>query len=271
MSFKERIAKRLCLLLRKIPILNNTLFTLSKIYIDEYRYFSYDPDVNGEKKIIKKLSQTITGKPIIFDVGANVGDWTDYADSLFEDYKAHLFELSKATCQTLEDRFSGNKKTVINNLALSDKNGQIEYVDYGKNDGGNTLLLNANYHKKKSSVAHARAIKGDDYCAERNIDRINYLKIDTEGAEYLVLKGFEELLQNHAIDIVQFEYGYTHADAKTLMKDFFEFFESNEYIVGRLSKKGVQFKTFSYADNDFKSGPNYIACLPKFKDTLQKF
>lgn len=271
MSMKNKVARNVCQMMRNVPVVNKALFTFSNMYIDEYRHFSYDAEENGEKDIVRTLAKVGTQNPVFFDVGANVGDWTGFVASQFPEFTAHLFELSRTTYQDLQARYAANGNIKVNNVALSDKAGTIEYVDFGKNDGGNTILLNANYHKKDSRLVQANAMRGDDYCTENGVKHIHFLKIDTEGAEYFVLKGFEEMLKNKAVDIVQFEYGYTHADAKTLMKDFFALFESCGYSVGRLHKGGVTFKSFSYSDNDFKSGPNYVACLPKYKDILQKF
>lgn len=271
MSFKQKAARALCRTVRGVPGLNAACFALSNMYIDEYRFFSYDPEENGEHDIVRALAGAFPKKPVLFDAGANVGDWTSFAASVLPDFEAHLFEMSARTFETLSARLAGDSRVCLNNLALSDREEEIEYIDFGANDGGNTMLLNADYHKKKSVRARARAVRGDDYCAGRGVAHIDFFKIDTEGAEYRVLKGFEGMFARKAIDVVQFEYGYTHADAGSLMKDFFAFFEGAGYVVGRLSKKGVAFKSFSYADNDFRSGPNYIACLPAFRDVLKSF
>ena len=45
----------------------------------------------------------------------------------------------------------------------------------------------------------------DDYCAGHGIDRIDYLKIDVEGAELDVLRGSAGLLARRAIGLIQFE------------------------------------------------------------------
>ncbi|HXG75415.1 MAG TPA: FkbM family methyltransferase, partial [Gaiellaceae bacterium] len=47
----------------------------------------------------------------------------------------------------------------------------------------------------------------DTFCAERGIEQINYLKIDTEGADLEVLKGASRMLAENRIDLVQVEAG----------------------------------------------------------------
>ena len=77
---------------------------------------------------------------------------------------------------------------------MSDKAGEIEFKDYGQDNGGNTILLNANYHKKKHSISKA-IIETDFYIQKSGINRINFLKIDTEGSELFVLNGFKNRLK----------------------------------------------------------------------------
>jgi len=52
--------------------------------------------------------------------------------------------------------------------------------------------------------------KGSDYMVQNNIETIDFLKIDTEGYELNVLKGFNNFLEN--VKIIQFEYGGTFID-----------------------------------------------------------
>lgn len=100
---------------------------------------------------------------------------------------------------------------------------------------------------------------GDQYCSENNIDRIDLLKIDVEGAEHLVLEGFKTMLAKGAIKVIQFEYGYASGDVKFLIKDYYALFEHYGYKLGPLKPTGVLFMDFQYPLNDFNSGPNYVA------------
>lgn len=257
--------------LRKIPFLNKMLFKLCILYIDEYRFFSYDPTLNGEYNILRHLKSILPSKCIIFDVGANVGNWSLVTLNQFTHANIYAFELSEETFSTLKTNLGDFSNIHINNIALSNTNSVIEYIDYGANSEVNTLVLTASYHKRTHNIKSTNSMTGDEYCKKNNIMHIDFLKVDTEGADFFVFDGFNEMLSNHKISIIQFEYGYTHADSKTLMKDFFQFFNERGYFIGRLTPKGVVFKDFEYTDNDFKSGPNYIACLEVFKEKLVTF
>jgi FkbM family methyltransferase len=257
-------------ILKRVPFLGRTFFDLGRSYIDTYRNFSYDKALNGEQNLQKKCAEILPVRPIVMDVGANVGKWTRHFLKLKPKAVIHLFELSQSTFNHLKKNLSG-KNLVLNNVALSNSDGIIEYSDYGESSVVNTIILNESYNHRKKKLKTATSITGDKYMNKNDVSRIDLLKIDVEGAEYQVLSGFSENLSHKNIKIIQFEYGYINGDAKTLMKDFFQLFESYGYSVGRLCPKGVNFKAFEYSDNDFKSGPNYVACLPEYVDYLKSF
>ena len=108
-------------------------------------------------------------------------------------------------------------------------------------------------------VLHIRKVK--DYVIDNNIKNIDFLKIDTEGFELNVLKGFGDFLEN--VKIIQFEYGGTFLDNNTKLID----------VINYLEQKG--FHKFSYLTNygseiitDFTDHYKYcnIACINKNSD-----
>jgi len=101
-------------------------------------------------------------------------------------------------------------------------------------------------------------INGDNFLKENNIDFVDFLKIDVEGAEYEVLKGFEESIKNGKIKAIQFEYGYINISTHKLLIDFYEFFEKHDYVLGKIFPKTVEFRKYETKYEDFL-GPNFIA------------
>jgi len=244
------------------------IYALAHKFVQYYEGFSYKFESNGERNLQKLLGQ-IDNKTV-FDVGANVGDWTAIALSYFPNAKVHSFELSEKTFKTLSLRHRNDERVCLNNVGLSDTVGEFEYKDYGVNSGVNTLIGDADFHDRhiEPEIKTAKIKTGNSYCQLNDINEIDFLKIDVEGAEHLVLRGFSELLEKGKIKVIQFEYGYTHADAKFLIKDFYKLLEGYGYALGPLKPSGVLFMEFDYALNGFNSGPNYVAVHKSHVDII---
>ncbi len=64
---------------------------------------------------------------------------------------------------------------------------------------------------------------------EKKIEEIDFLKIDVEGHELAVIAGGKGFFEGERVKIVQFEYGGCYIDARTLLRDFYEFFNGMNY------------------------------------------
>lgn len=247
--------------------------------MDQRAGFSYEFDQNGEYELIAAcvaFSAETSDEFTVFDVGANTGEWTENAIRLSHGVEAsyHVFEVSEAMNDTLMARFGSEKfsNVYLNRVALSDSEGEIHFKRFPNSETVNTLLVESNsFAHLPHRIESAHSTTGDIYCANTGVSHIDLLKLDTEGWEWPVLQGFADMLRDHMVSVVQFEYGYTHADLHKLMGDFFRFFEDLGYVVGPLRKTGVNFRSFKYSDNDFKSGPNYVAALPEVAGFLRIF
>ena len=83
------------------------------------------------------------------------------------------------------------------------------------------------------------AMRLDTFCRQRSVERIDYLKIDTEGGEYDVLTGAEEMLRAGRVKFIQFEYGGTYPGANTSLKQVCEFLSSFGYSLFRILPDGL--------------------------------
>lgn len=92
--------------------------------------------------------------------------------------KVYAFEMSAINYQNCAARIGNNAAITLENLGLSDKASTENYFNAGagsgKNPNGN---LTANF------------IDLDTYVAEKNLPRVDYIKLDIEGAELDMLHG----------------------------------------------------------------------------------
>ena len=72
------------------------------------------------------------------------------------------------------------------------------------------------------------------YTVIKKIDKINYLKIYTEGHDFFVLKGAEKMLNEQKINCVQFEYGSPNIYSRVFLKDIINYLKSKNYFIFRI-------------------------------------
>jgi len=94
-----------------------------------------------------------------------------------------------------------NKASYFNSFGLGEENKQLYYYPKYQSfyDRINSCSISDEDNKIMLNIK-----TGKDYIINNNIKNIDFLKIDTEGYELNVLKGFEDHLEN--VKIIQFEY-----------------------------------------------------------------
>jgi FkbM family methyltransferase len=196
--------------------------------------------------------------PVIFDVGANVGDFTQLMLSTFPGSEIHAFEPSSTSYAVLNNRFANTNKVKAMNVALSNVSGPINL--YG-NVPGSTLSSIFPRDVDFSSIPFevletVPSITLDSYILGSNCTP-DILKLDVEGAELEVLRGSTSTIRR--IYIVQFEFGGANRDSKTYFKDFWDFFDFYNFLLFRVSPLGlIPLTQYSEYDEFFHTS-NYVA------------
>lgn len=182
-------------------------------------YFNnVDFNTNGElhfyNNIIKNLNT-------IFDVGCRY-------DSLFSNFNGtvHYFDPINDFITKLSSKPNKNKLSYYNSFGLGDNNEfKYYYPDvqsfYDRTKSCKHLDINT------TNCVKLEIKTGYDYMVSNNIDNIDFLKIDTEGYEFNVLKGFGEKLKN--IQIIQFEYGGTFIDNEVTLNSVITYLKDNDF------------------------------------------
>jgi len=196
---------------------------------------------NGELNIIQNMIQP---GDIIFDVGANKGDWSNLVFKYHNDIQLYAFEPIAAVYENLKRNLQ-NYNALCFNIAVSDKS-EIKSFYYYTNPSHSELsgLYSRPILQKILPNSHPITIKVitkplNSFCSEQKISRINFLKIDTEGAELDVLNGALSLIKQQAIDVIQFEYGGTYTDSKVTLKMAYDLLSQNNYSIFRIIPEGL--------------------------------
>lgn len=233
----------------------STTAKLCRQYLKWFGNASYKPARNGERWLLQALS----GEPIrtALDVGANVGSWSTIAAQLLPQATVYALEVVPQTAEALATKFRHQKRIHCFNLGLADHNGTLR-IRY--NSRASTHATFTEYpHSWMAEEIECPVMRGDDFLAKEGIAEVDFLKLDVEGAEHLVLEGMKNSLEQGRIRFVQFEYGRVNILTHFLLRDFYELFKRYGYVVGKIYPDYVDFRDYDLQDEDFM-GPNYLAC-----------
>jgi FkbM family methyltransferase len=138
---------------------------------------------------------------VVFDVGANVGQFAESVIAHQPLAHLHVFEPIPEAFNILRKKLDGLGGIRFNNLALGNFNGRRElvvrkfdkatsFLDLGKGlrDGAYGLDFSAD----RTIEVEVRRLA--DYVRDHNVPAIDLLKLDVQGYELEVIRGSEEVL-----------------------------------------------------------------------------
>lgn len=226
---------------------------------------NYDIRTNGEYNVLVKISRLNLN--IIFDVGANEGEWARFVSKLCNNSNIYSFEIVPVTFNKLKNSTIDLPNVNVFNFGLSNASEDV-VINFSKDDDKlSSLVAGSEIHNIKWEKIDCKVLKGDDFCDTHQIEYIDFLKIDTEGSENLVIEGFNNMFQKENIKIVQFEYGMTNIYSKYLLIDYYKYFDSMNFKVGKILPNGVDFCEYNPQIEDF-FGPNFIAVNKQFPEII---
>lgn len=152
------------------------------------------------ERIIPKWKPTT-----FFDVGANIGQSAVLYARKFPSAKVLSFEPCAETFQRLEQNMAGFPNVQCIKLALGSQVG-TGVLAFGADSSANRIVINNTLTESGRSET-VRQTTIDDFCKQQGIQKIDYLKVDAEGADLDVLRGAEQMLGNGLIDVVEIEAG----------------------------------------------------------------
>jgi len=201
---------------------------------------------------------------LFLDVGAHRGESIKLFSNNFEINKIISFEASPINfnfLQSQEKIYSkkfNKTKIVIENIALGSKNKSVEFKHF--NESSSSTIKNidedSQYFKRKFKLLNffnnkniyqkfeIKIQKLHDYLKQKNINSVDFLKIDTEGYEYEILLGLEDKIK--LINIIMFEHHYDNMIKKEYtFRDIHSLLVANKFK--SIYKSRMPFrKTFEY-------------------------
>ena len=184
---------------------------------------------------------------VVFDVGANIGDWTcsllHQACNLNLEggLELHAFEPIPSSFAVFKERVSKHKLRGCLRLvskALSNEDVTAEMYISGDTAGTNSLHPDAmNQNQRRLKVEKTTV---SEYCYNNNIAIIHFIKCDTEGHDMEVMFGARKLFDEQRIMACQFEYNHRWVYSRHFLKDVFDLFKNTAYKIGKITPRGIE-------------------------------
>ncbi len=199
---------------------------------DNFEYIFSTKNSCDAMPMMIALNEKIQNSNISMDVGANIGITTIWMAK--NSKKVYAFEPELNNINRFNENLEVNN---INNVklvqkAVSDREGVATFNlfnSYGHHS------LDSNHISKVKEVIQVKTITLDKFCKEKNIKKIDLLKIDVEGFEAQVLKGSKELLRNKSINMIIFEYSSVLLEKqKKDKKEVMNFLHNYDYQIFKL-------------------------------------
>jgi len=159
-----------------------------------------------QKKLIK------IEDPIIFDVGAYIGGVSSIYRKLFPNATIYAFEPYKESFNELLN-VSEKLKLIPYNKAISNINGNIEFNINAAAQTNSILSTHPDGDRIWDSMGYVNnlnktiveSITIDTFLENNNIEKIDILKLDTQGTEYMVIEGAVNSIKENRINIIYTE------------------------------------------------------------------
>ena len=218
-----------------------------------------------QKKWIKFLKKNKYNKfKLLIDIGAHKGESIELFSKKFIIKKIISFEASPINFKYLKKKIEINKQVynnteiVLENIALGAENKIVEFKQFEESSSSTIKKIDkeSKYYKRKFRLINflnneqiykklqIKIFKLKDYIEKNNIEKIDFMKIDTEGYEFEILLGLENKIK--LVDIIMFEHHYDNMIKKNYTyNDIHELLIKNNFK--KIYKSKMPFrKTFEY-------------------------
>ena len=167
-------------------------------------------------------------KPKVFDVGANVGQSIDRFTRLFKDSEIFSFEPTPDVFEKLKEKYQKKINVKLLNVAVDNNAGKKDFYSYRYNKINSLVPADkeSKFYKSREIISDQNNnVPFEDIIAvetktldgiidELKIDKIDVIKIDTQGNENRILEGGQNALKTNKIKIIEVElvlgFAYKH-------------------------------------------------------------
>lgn len=201
--------------------------------------------------------------PTVFDVGANLGHWSQTLLSHAPDVT--VFQIEPQTgCQRAIRALELPNSTLLP-VALGAENGELALLSPSDSSGiasfhkrTDTRWKDLKYVETKVPVSVLLDLM-DAY----DIAFLDFMKMDIEGHELAALQGAEPVMVQGRLGGLSFEFGPGNVNSRTMFIDFFELLSDHGFEILRI-RPGGSLQALPFYDEEceyYRGSCNYVARL----------
>jgi FkbM family methyltransferase len=202
-----------------------------------------------------QLIKNEISNPIIFDIGAYIGTWTQLAVSILPNAKLYLFEPIAINFQKLKENLGKLNNCELFNLGI----GANEYKTYinvaNCSDASSILNLEDNttktYNIQNQRKEEIEIFSLDHIIAANNLPKPNVIKLDIQGYELEAFKGAIDTLKNVEFIICEVSFIPFYKN-QPLFSDIITFLKEHDLEVNAFSTTTALGKQLEQTDVLFK-------------------
>lgn len=165
-----------------------------------------------DPNVVKFAEARIGNGSVVFDIGAHVGEWALlFSELAGSSGRVVAFEPDPVARAALEKNLEMNRITNVSveEQCVSDKTGRVLLGAERFGSGLSSIVRPSRLGRRYNEI-EVESITLDDYCEAHGI-LPDWIKIDAEGAETLIIRGMQRLIETrHPPVILEF-----HSDALT--------------------------------------------------------
>lgn len=188
-----------------------------------------------ESDEIKVYMSFLENMHTLLDIGANTGIYSLIAAKHPTPQEIYAFEPMPTIAEGLRENVVANNlnNIHIHEIALTDSNGEIELhipIQPTLPTGSST---NASFRKNTQAIS-VQAMTLDSFIANNQIEKVDFMKIDTESTEPAVLRGGKELIERDRPIIM------CEVLLKRVVSEIEQVFDGQDYQVYRIESSGIR-------------------------------
>lgn len=243
---------------------------------EHHEYWSYINSGAWEPETFYVIEQFLMPNDIALDIGAWAGPISFYMAHKAKE--VHAIEPDPVIFKSLIINCELNPELSVkpHAIAISRKTERLKLFARKKYGQSSSSLLKRSYDQLNSELIQAMSLS--DFITQQNINRIDFIKIDTEGGEFLFLKKWEPILEelNFPTLLISFHVKqleenllYKKLKSKLLAKILLKFSRCFSFSIPKKAIQ-VELQQISSALAKYKYVYTLSGQEVSFKDTIKK-